>query len=83
MLTNYKDVRPKKDVKNPLRNVFTCEAFFRKFFRKGAPNFDILSSVLFFFSRIILTQKALEGSGNMLPRKIFENLHTVVAVLAF
>ena len=23
-------------------------------------------------------KKTLEGSGNMLPRKIFENLHTVV-----
>ena len=32
---------------------------------------------------MILTQMALEGSGNMLPRKFFENLHTVVAVLAF
>ena len=27
-------------------------------------------------------KKTLGGSGGMLPRKIFENLHTVVAILA-
>ena len=27
-------------------------------------------------------KKALGGSGGMLPRKIFENLHTAVAILA-
>ena len=28
-------------------------------------------------------KKALRGSGGMLPRKFFENLHTVVAILVF
>ena len=28
-------------------------------------------------------KKALEGSGGMLPRKIFGNLHTAVTILVF
>ena len=50
----------------------------------GAPIFDVFSSVVF-SGRIILkhneNRKGLRGSGVMLPRKIFENLHTVVAIL--
>ena len=33
------------------------------------------------FLSILRIKKALGGSGGMLPRKIFENLHTVVAIL--
>ena len=42
------------------------------------------SSVMF-SGRIIMehieNKKVSKGSGGMLPRKIFENLHTVVAIL--
>ena len=47
MLTKYKDVKPKKDVKSPLSNVFMCCGVFRNFFSKGASSFDIFSSVFF------------------------------------
>ena len=48
MLTKYKDVRPKKDVKNFLKNVFMSGLrVFRNFFREEAPNFDTFSSVVF------------------------------------
>ena len=52
MLTKHKDVGPKKSVKSPLKNVFMPAEYLEIFF-KGAPNFDILSSV-FFSDRIIL-----------------------------
>ena len=55
------------------------------FFSEGALHFDIFSSVVF-SGRIIVkhieNKKGSRGSGGMLPWKIFENLHTVVAILA-
>ena len=57
----------------------------RNFFREGAPKFAIFSSVFFsgrITSKNIDNKKALGGSGGMFPRKFFENLHTVVAILA-
>ena len=54
------------------------------FFKEGAPKFAIFLSIFFLaesFS-ILIIKKALGGSGGMLPRKLFENLHTVVAILA-
>ena len=57
----------------------------RKIFRMGTSKFDILSSIVF-SGRIILKQlrikKTLGASRFMLPRKMFEILHTVVANLA-
>ena len=32
--------------------------------------------------KYVEVEKCSRGSGGMLPRKIFENLHTVVAILA-
>ena len=67
-----------------MKNAFISTAYSENF-RKEAPNFDIFSSAVV-SSKIIL--KHLEnkkdsggGSGGMLPQKIFEKLHTVVAIL--
>ena len=66
-------------------NLVTPLGVFRIFSREGAPIFDIISCC-FFLSRIILkyieNEKGSRGSGGMLPRKMFENLHTVLAILA-
>ena len=60
----------------------------RNFFREGAPKFALFSSV-FFMSRIILKDidnkkgsKGVRRHAAMHPQKIFENLHTAVAILA-
>ena len=60
-------------------------SYSRNFFQKEKPKFAIFPGA-FFLGRIILkyikNKKALEGSGGMLPRKIIENLHAIVAILA-
>ena len=63
--------------------MFSCLWRIQEFFREGAPNFDIpLSVPVGFPGRIILKHIENEkGSRGMLPRKIFENLHTVEAIL--
>ena len=53
MLSEYKDIRPEKGVKSPLKNVFLSAINSEFFLRKGASNFDVFSRV-FFFERIIL-----------------------------
>ena len=84
MLTKYKDVRPKKGVNKPFEKCFHICGVFRIFSRESTPHFDIFSSVVF-SGKIILkhveNEKDSRGSGGMLPRKIFENLHIVVAIL--
>ena len=56
---------------------------FKNFFREGAPRFNFFLTQ--FFGRIILkhieNNKSSRGVRGMLPRKIFENLHTVGAIL--
>ena len=52
MLTKYKDIRPKNDVKSPFERCFYVCGVFRNFFREGAPIFDISNVV--FFGKIIL-----------------------------
>ena len=47
MLTKYKDIRPKKDVKSLLKNGFHVCNVFRNFFRERAPSFEIFSCVVF------------------------------------
>ena len=47
MLNKYKDVRPKKDIKSPLKNVFMSAAYSEIFFRERAPNFAIFLSIFF------------------------------------
>ena len=85
MLTKYKDTRPNKGVNKPFEKCFYVCGVFRNFFRVGAPNFDVFSSV-FFSERNILkhienNKKDLGGSGGVLPQKFFENLHAVEAIL--
>ena len=65
---------------SPLK-MYVCGAI-RNFFKEGTSNFNIFSSVVF-SGRINLKQveKQKKGSGGMLPRKIFENSHTVIAIL--
>ena len=46
MFTKYKDVGLKKDVKSLVKNV-SCLRRIQIFLRKGAPNFDILSCIVF------------------------------------
>ena len=65
-------------------NVFMFATYSRNFF-EGAPKLTILSSIVFsgrITSKNIENKKAQEGSEGMLPRKICENLHTAVAILA-
>ena len=65
--------------------MFSCSYAFKKFFQGGALKFAIFSSV-FFSSTIILkyikNEKRSRGVRGHAPRKFFENLHTVVAILA-
>ena len=66
--------------------MFSCVRQIQKFFQGGGTKVRHISSVVF-FDKIILKQhienkKGSRGSGGMLPQKIFENLHTVVAILA-
>ena len=58
----------------------------RIFFREGAPNFVTFSSVVFPAELVLsilstVTKTTLGGSGGTLPRKFFEYLHAVMAVL--
>ena len=80
MLTKCKEVRPQKGVNNPLKNVFMFKA---KFFQEGGTQIRRIFMGGFsaeLFLSILIIEKAL-GSGGMLPRKFFENLHTVEAIL--
>ena len=71
--------------KKPFKIAFMSATYSKNFFREGAPKFAVFSNV-FFSGRIVLknidNKKGSRGSGGMLPRKIFENLHTAVAILA-
>ena len=64
--------------------MFSCLRRIQKVFQEEAPNSDIFSSAVF-LDRIILkhieNKKGFMGSGGMLSRKMFENLHTVLAIL--
>ena len=70
------------DVNKPFENV-SYQGRIQNFFREGAPIFDTFLRVLF-FSRVNFKQHiktTVGGSVGMLPRKFFENLHTVMAIL--
>ena len=57
----------------------------KNFLGREHPNLPYFQT-FFFSGRIVLknidNKKGSRGSGGMFPRKIFENLHTVVAILA-
>ena len=64
--------------------MFSCLLRIQKHFQGGAPNFDIYFKRSFFLQIILKyigNEKDSRGSGGMLPRKIFKNLHSVVAIL--
>ena len=64
--------------------MFSCQERIQNFFQGGGTNFRHFSSAVFFdrFNfKLLKYQKLSRGSGGMLPRKIFENLHTVIAIL--
>ena len=66
---------------NNLLKMFHVRGVFRIFFRKGAPIFVTFSSVLFPVDSILSnlsSKNDSRGSGSMLPRKNFENLHTAM-----
>ena len=64
--------------------MFSCQGLIQKIFQEGDTNFRHFSSV-FFSTDLILsnlsTKTILEGSGGQLPRKVFEILHTAMAIL--
>ena len=74
MLTKYKGVRPKKDVKSPLQNVFMSAACSKFFSVRGTKFSHIFQSN--FFGRIILkhieNKKGCGGSGGVLPPKFLK-----------
>ena len=83
MLTKYKDVRPKKGIKSPLENVFMSAAYRYSEIFSGREHQIIFKRT--FSDKISLrhieNKNGFRGSGVMLPRKIFENSRTVVAIL--
>ena len=82
MLTKQRR-KPRKRRKKPFEKCFRVCGVFKKFFREGAPNFVIFSSVVFFRQILNKTEneKGSKGVRGHALRKIFENLHTVVAIL--
>ena len=82
MLTKYKDVRPKKSVRSPLK-VFSCLQRIREIFsRTGHSNLSFFKRVFFGQNHYIENKKSSRGSGGKLPRKFFENSHAVVVISA-
>ena len=84
MLTKYKDVKPKIGVKSPLKKFSYLQRIQEIFSGRGYQIRHIFKSV-FFSGRAILknidNKKGTRGSAGLLPRKMFENLHTAVAIL--
>ena len=77
MLIKYKDVRLKQSVKKTLEKYFHVCGVFTIFFRKGAPNFGIFSSV--FFGRINLkhleNKKCYGGVREHAPPEYFLKIY--------
>ena len=65
--------------------MFHVRGEFRIFFRRVAPNFVTFSSLYFVLAELILSNLCNKydsgGPGGMLPRKIFENLITAMAIV--
>ena len=88
MLTKYKDVRYRKGVKSPSKNALMFAAYSEIFSGRGTKFRHIFKRRPSFFwqnyfdAYLLRIKKAVRGSGpgGMLPRKKFENLHTVVAI---
>ena len=64
--------------------MFSCQGRIQNFFQEGGTNFHHFSSAVFVTDLILsdLSNKNdSRGSGGMMPRKFFENLHTAMAIL--
>ena len=64
--------------------MFHVRGVFRMFFREGVPIFVTFLSAVFsaeLISSKLSNKNDSRGSGGMLPREIFENLHTLMAIL--
>ena len=65
--------------------MFHVSGTLRIFFWERAPNFVTFFKLVFFSAQLIISnlsdKRTLRGSGSILLRKIFENLHTVMAIL--
>ena len=75
---------PEMSVNKPFENLFMSGAY-SEFFSGRGHQFLSLFRAQFFSADLILsnlsTENASRESGDMLPRKNFENLHTVMAIL--
>ena len=85
MLIKYKTLYEKR-CKKLLEECIQICGVFSSFFREGASNFDIFSSIVF-SGRIILkhieNKKGSRGVWEHAPPENFENLRTIVAILVF
>ena len=84
MFSKCKDVKhldPEKGVNKLFVNVL-CKGRIQVFFQRGGkgPHFDIFFRWSYFEANRG-TKTALGGHGGMLPRKCFENLGSVIAIL--
>ena len=74
---------PKTGMNKPFENV-SCQGRISKFYG-GGTNFCHFFKRFFFSAELILSNSSTEndsrGSGSMLPRENFKNLHTVMAIL--
>ena len=73
---------PETGVNKPFENV-SCQGRIQNIFQGGGTNCRYFFKRSFFRQSYsnLSTKTTLGGSGGMLPRKIFENLHTVMAIL--
>ena len=60
--------------------MFSCLRRIQEIFQGGAPKFAIFSSRVYL--SILRMKKTLEGSGDMLPLKIFGNVRSIAAIFA-
>ena len=84
---NYKIQRhlhPQMGVNKPFQNV-SCQGHrpIQNFFQRESTTFCRFFTCIFFPAELILvTKTTLGGVWGMLPQKNFENLHTVIVILA-
>ena len=79
-----KRLDPETDVNKPFENV-SCQGRIQKFFQGGSTKFNHFFKRIFSgrvnFKQLISTKNDSRGSRSMLPRKTFENLHSVMVIL--
>ena len=83
IMTSHLTVRCIQERIKPFENV-SCQGVCRIFFREGAPIFVTFSSVVFSADLILSnlrTKNDFRGIRGHAYQKIFENLHTAMAIL--